>query len=206
MDHQQDAETEKEKGNELFKTGDLEGALVHYDRAIELSPSHTFHSNRSAVYCKLERWEEALSDGDQCVELSPPWFKGHVRRGDALMGLKDYERALAAFQEALTCDDGNTDVTASKLEEAKERDMQRRQQMVQEQIKQEVMAFAVAKSQAQQMIAAKEFDAAEAKYSEAMSSMSELVSKLPEEQQGAFTQLIEKTKAEMAAQLQKAKA
>ena len=40
MDNQQDAETEKEKGNELFKSGDLEGALVHYDRAIELSPSH----------------------------------------------------------------------------------------------------------------------------------------------------------------------
>ena len=58
------------------------------------------------------------------------------------------------------------------LQGAKELDMQRRQQMVQEQIKQEVMAFAVAKSQAQQMIAAKEFDAAEAKYSEAMSSMS----------------------------------
>lgn len=70
----------KDKGNEAMKNGDNKDAVEHYSAAIALdSDNHVFYSNRSAAYCKLELFDKALEDADECVKINPKW--GKVRGG-----------------------------------------------------------------------------------------------------------------------------
>ena len=56
------ADAEKELGNAEFKVGNYEKAIVHFSKAIDLGATHVLYSNRSACYCGLRKYEEALAD------------------------------------------------------------------------------------------------------------------------------------------------
>ena len=56
------ADAEKAIGNEAFKIGDYTKAIVHFSKAIDLEATHVLYSNRSACYCGLRKYEEALTD------------------------------------------------------------------------------------------------------------------------------------------------
>jgi stress-induced-phosphoprotein 1 len=61
------ADAEKALGNDQFKVGNYDQAIVHFSKAIELGATHVLYSNRSACYCGLKQWDQALSD----VRISP---------------------------------------------------------------------------------------------------------------------------------------
>ena len=66
----------KEKGNKALSSGNAKEAVEHYSSAIALdSKNHVFYSNRSAAYCKLEQYEKALEDANECVRINPKWGK-----------------------------------------------------------------------------------------------------------------------------------
>ena len=56
------SEQEKEMGNTQFKAGNFEQAIAHFTKAIELGPTHVLFSNRSACFCGLRKYDEALAD------------------------------------------------------------------------------------------------------------------------------------------------
>ncbi len=56
--------------------GDYRSALRLYGETIRLDPTnHVLYSNRSAIYCKLEQFPEALRDAERAQELNPRWIK-----------------------------------------------------------------------------------------------------------------------------------
>jgi stress-induced-phosphoprotein 1 len=64
------AEQEKNLGNEQFKAGNFEGALQHYNRAIELDPQNVlFYSNKATALSKLNRHEEAVEICNECIKI-----------------------------------------------------------------------------------------------------------------------------------------
>ena len=66
----------KDKGNEAMKAGNAKEAVEHYSSAIALDgDNHVFFSNRSAAYCKLEQFDKALEDANECVKVNPKWGK-----------------------------------------------------------------------------------------------------------------------------------
>ena len=66
----------KEKGNQALAAGREKEAVEHYSSAIALdSTNHVFFSNRSAAYCKLQQYEKALEDANECIKLNPTWSK-----------------------------------------------------------------------------------------------------------------------------------
>ena len=66
----------KEKGNQAFSAGRNKEAVEHYSSAIALdTTNHIFFSNRSAAYRKLQQYEKALEDADECIKLNPTWSK-----------------------------------------------------------------------------------------------------------------------------------
>ena len=70
------AEEFKKKGNDALSAGKEKEAVEHYSSAIALDPTnHVFFSNRSAAYCKLEQYEKALEDAEECIKLNPTWSK-----------------------------------------------------------------------------------------------------------------------------------
>lgn len=60
-----------------------------------------YYSNRSAAYCSLKRYRDALLDAQRVVALKPRWIKGHARVGAAHFGLEEYEDAAEAYRGAL---------------------------------------------------------------------------------------------------------
>jgi len=96
------AEEAKELGNSFVKATppDYEKALVAYTEAIALdTTSHTALSNRSLVFYKLGRFEEALADATKSIEVSPKWAKGYLRKCAALIAINRNKEALVVAQE-----------------------------------------------------------------------------------------------------------
>lgn len=99
---------EKAKGNEKFQQGDYPSAMRFYTEAIKRNPEDAkLYSNRAACYQKLAEFRLALEDSEQCIKLDPEFVKGHIRKGMALMAMKEHSRASSAFQKALELDTNN---------------------------------------------------------------------------------------------------
>ena len=66
-----------------------------------------FYSNRSAAYLNAGKKQEALADGEKCVEIKPDWAKGYSRKGAALHALGRYAEAAETYEAGLAVDGSN---------------------------------------------------------------------------------------------------
>jgi len=63
------SETEKALGNECFKNGDIEGAIIHYDKAIEVDPFNVLlHSNKASCLIRQKKYQEAVDICSKAIE------------------------------------------------------------------------------------------------------------------------------------------
>lgn len=96
------AEEHKAAGNEHFKCGRYDEAVASFTLAIEADgTNHVYYSNRSAAHAAAERWTDALADAEKTTEMKPDWAKGYARKGAALFGMRELERAKEAYEEGL---------------------------------------------------------------------------------------------------------
>nr|CCC93797.1 conserved hypothetical protein [Trypanosoma congolense IL3000] len=95
----------KAVGNDCFAQGCHLSAIRCYTKALSLEPdSAVIHSNRSAAYLKSTMFAGpslALKDAERAVQLSPGWYKAHLRVADAQFSRKKYEEAKASYQKVL---------------------------------------------------------------------------------------------------------
>lgn len=99
------AEAEKQKGNELFKSGDFSNAVKKYTEAIRRNPKDAkLYSNRAACYTKLMSFDLALKDCDKCIELEPNFVKAYLRKAKACQAMGQTSKAMAAYEKALEID------------------------------------------------------------------------------------------------------
>ena len=94
------AELQYHYGHALAASGDIEGALTAYRRALALDPFNP-SSNWEAARILVQRDpQEALRLADRAIEISPTTPEAHLQRGRALLALNRPKEAVAAFQEA----------------------------------------------------------------------------------------------------------
>jgi len=99
------AEQEKQKGNELFKSGDFSNAIKAYSEAIRRNPRDAkIYSNRAACFTKLMSFDLALKDCDKCIELEPNFVKAYLRKAKACQAMSQNSKAMAAYEKALEID------------------------------------------------------------------------------------------------------
>ena len=55
----------------------------------------------------MEKYEEALKDGEKTVSLKSDWGKGYSRKGAALAYLKRYPEAIATYEKGVEYDPNN---------------------------------------------------------------------------------------------------
>lgn len=110
------AEQHRQKGNELFATGDFPSAVKEYTEGLKRDPDNkNIFSNRSAAYIKLMEFTYALKDIDRCLEIDPNFVKAYLRKGTCHHLMKEYHKALATFDKGLKIDPDNKDLQEAKM-------------------------------------------------------------------------------------------
>ncbi|RQM25183.1 hypothetical protein B5M09_000762 [Aphanomyces astaci] len=119
FDELSSAEQWKAKGNAALSAKNNAEAIECYTKAIALDASnHVYYSNRSAAYLSDDNAELALKDAESCIAVKGDWGKGYARKGAALHSLKQYDEALAAYEEGLAKEPNNS-ACVGGLEEVK---------------------------------------------------------------------------------------
>ncbi|KAI5597779.1 hypothetical protein BDE02_02G088200 [Populus trichocarpa] len=96
-----DPEVLKNKGNERYRQGRYEQALVWYDRAISLdSNKATYRSNRSAALIGLGRLTEAVVECKEAIRLDPSYQRAHYRLATLYFRLGETEKALYHYKQS----------------------------------------------------------------------------------------------------------
>lgn len=104
------AEREKEKGNELFKSGEYKACVEAYDKSVELAPKAATLANRAAAKLKLKLFDSAIEDCTLALEDDPKYVKVLMRRAVARMELMQYEEAHEDILTALDLAPGNKEL------------------------------------------------------------------------------------------------
>jgi stress-induced-phosphoprotein 1 len=105
------ADDEREKGNEYFKEQKYPEAIKHYTESLKRNPKDPrAYSNRAACYTKLGAMPEGLKDAEKCLELDPTFIKGYTRKGAVQFFMKEYDKALATYEDGLKLDPRNQEL------------------------------------------------------------------------------------------------
>lgn len=94
--------------------------VYFYCQALELDPNDAvLYSNRAISRIHLGKYDLALTDSLQCIDLKPHWFKGYSNQGTALLRLGRKEEALTAYRRGLEYDPENQNLK-ERIREAEE--------------------------------------------------------------------------------------
>jgi tetratricopeptide (TPR) repeat protein len=82
--------------------GDLDGALVDYNKAIELNPQYAYaYNNRGLIKQAKGDLSGAITDFDKAVELDPKDSQAYYNRGIVRRDKGDLEGAITDYDEAI---------------------------------------------------------------------------------------------------------
>ncbi|KAL4871816.1 hypothetical protein BDV12DRAFT_163163 [Aspergillus spectabilis] len=119
----------KEKGNQLYKDGDYNGAEELYSQAILKNPREpTFFTNRALTRTKLEKWAGVEQDARTAIDLYGPKSANSLKScwylAQALLGLQRpqeaYEVAISAYHASLDAKSPQTENLSKSVLRAKQ--------------------------------------------------------------------------------------
>jgi hypothetical protein len=114
---------EKEKGNESFKAGDFQDAVVCYTRSLNADStsvaSAIVYANRGLVYHRLKNFEAAEDDCSMAVSRDPSYVKAWSRRAAARFARGKYLHAIEDCVTALKLKPGDVELLKQKVEAEK---------------------------------------------------------------------------------------
>jgi tetratricopeptide (TPR) repeat protein len=102
----------KSEGNEAYKSGKIEEAVIIYTKAIaackntpkDIEIKCDCLANRAACRRQLYLPEECIADCTEVLALQPDHFKALIRRGQAYESMEKYQKALDDFVAASRID------------------------------------------------------------------------------------------------------
>ncbi|XP_044754075.1 sperm-associated antigen 1 [Coccinella septempunctata] len=110
VENKLEAKEEREKGNEYFRAGDYNSALIHYSASVDCIPTTEALNNRAMTYLKLERYESAIKDCDSALCLDPVNLKANWRKSMASYHLGDYQTALKCIEMCVDIEPNNEEI------------------------------------------------------------------------------------------------
>ncbi|OFY84564.1 MAG: hypothetical protein A3K10_03315 [Bacteroidetes bacterium RIFCSPLOWO2_12_FULL_31_6] len=100
------SEKYNESGLEKSKKEDYNGALLDYDKAIELNPQiDEYYTHRGHCKYALSDFEGALKDFDKAILINPKIAEHYFNRGQALVSNSKPNQALDDFNKAIELND-----------------------------------------------------------------------------------------------------
>lgn len=114
------AEAHKTKGTALFKEGNFPGAIKEYDEGMRRDPKNTaILCNRAQAYIKLIEPNQGIKDADKALEIDKTIVKAWLRKATCHQMMKEYHKALEAFDKGLELDPSNKDLSEGKIKTAR---------------------------------------------------------------------------------------
>ncbi|XP_055851083.1 sperm-associated antigen 1 [Episyrphus balteatus] len=93
------SEDYKIRGNEYFKAKEYTSALEEYSRCLEIQSSVAGFNNRAITNLKLQKYEEALSDCNECLQLDKTNLKALLRKAEACLGMERKHDAFRTYEQ-----------------------------------------------------------------------------------------------------------
>lgn len=110
------AEDYIEKGKSLHILGDMRGAIVCYDRAINLKHDYVLaYYNKGRALFTLGNDTEALKCYNMALKFDPNYVEAHNSKGLTLFRLEHIDAAVVCYNEALKLDPKFTSAYDNKL-------------------------------------------------------------------------------------------
>lgn len=81
LQRQSQADRERQKGNEAFKTSSYEEAFHYYTLSLALSPTAMTYANRALVHLRQNNFSAAEADCSASLEIDNIYVKAWSRRG-----------------------------------------------------------------------------------------------------------------------------
>jgi len=106
-DKEADAEKFRHLGNNCYKEGRFEEAIVAYTQAIRRHPKAVYYSNRAQAYSNLMDFEAAEADCTAALALDSVNAKALLRRGFAREGMNKMAEAKKDFLQVLAIEPNN---------------------------------------------------------------------------------------------------
>ncbi|NP_001084525.1 RNA polymerase II-associated protein 3 [Xenopus laevis] len=100
--------SEKEKGNNYFKSGKYDEAIECYTRGMDADPYNAIlPTNRASAFFRLKKFAVAESDCNLAIALNRDYAKAYARRGAARLALKNLQGAKEDYEKVLELDANN---------------------------------------------------------------------------------------------------
>ncbi len=98
-------------GNVLFKMGDIEDALAHFQTALQIKPDLAeAHNNLGNALLKKGRADEAIAHFQKALQVRPGYAIARNNLGNALLQQGQADEAMAHYQAALQITPDSTEV------------------------------------------------------------------------------------------------
>ena len=89
-------------GNDLFERGQVDEAMTHYKRAVDIEPHYaTAHYNLGGVLRQKGQPDEAIAQFRKALEIQPLYSMAHYNLGEVLRQKGEVDEAIAHYQRAL---------------------------------------------------------------------------------------------------------
>jgi len=89
-------------GQALYKKGNIEEALNHYNEAIRIVPTYAeARVNRGNCFDETGRYQQAIDDFNEAIRLKPHFAMPYYNRGNAYRKLGQYQQAISDYTEAI---------------------------------------------------------------------------------------------------------
>jgi len=109
-------EEHRVKGNEFFQEGKFREAIAEYDEGLKRDPENVkIYSNRCFAYIKVLDLANALKDAEKCLEMDPKMVKAWIRKGNVHHLMKEYHKAISAYDSGLKLEPDNADLKQGKM-------------------------------------------------------------------------------------------
>ena len=101
----------KERGDELYKAANFEGAIVEYTKCLDglkatgrgtSEVALKAYSNRAACYKQISNFDGVIADSTSVLEVEPDNVKALIRRAQAFEGVERYRFALQDVKAVLS--------------------------------------------------------------------------------------------------------
>ncbi|MBD2483935.1 tetratricopeptide repeat protein [Planktothrix sp. FACHB-1365] len=94
--------THLQAGIDRAEVGDYQGAISHYNKALQESPNYSrAYVSRGEARCETGNQKEALADVERALRIEPRYAEAHVALANVYLKSGDSQKAIEQYDQAL---------------------------------------------------------------------------------------------------------